>query len=374
MGGAQRCLVEAVEGFAARGWDVRAAVPEGGALTRALAPFCTEIRALPCGPFASGEKSGGDVLRFAWQLPRQVARIASMARDCDVVYANGPRVLPAAALGRAGRPLIHHVHWMVPQRKAAALARAAMRKSGAWAIVASHAAARWLEGAVEPSRITTVYNGVAGFGAAPRAREEVRSIAMLGRLSPEKGPLEFVRAAKLVSQRIGGLRFTVCGGMVFSKDARDGQNYVEMLRSEAAGAPVDFLGWTEDIGGFLSRTDLLVVPSDASDHAPRVILEAFAAGVPVLATAVGAIPELIEHGVTGLLVKERTPEALARAMVYAASQPDLLNTLAARAFERWRERYTLRRFQSEVCDAVEAVSRFHHQRTPLASAGANAAA
>jgi glycosyltransferase involved in cell wall biosynthesis len=329
---------------------------------------------LPCGPFTSGDKSAGDALRFAWQLPRQAARIASMARKCDLVYVNGPRVLPGAALGRAGRPLIHHVHWMVPQRQAAALARGALRRSKAWAIVASHLAARWLEGAVEPSRITTVYNGVAGFGIAPRQREEVRRIAMLGRLSPEKGPLEFVRAAKLAAQRIGGLRFTVCGGQVFSKESRAGESYVAMLRSEAAGAPVDFPGWTEDVGGFLARTDLLVVPSDATDHAPRVILEAFAAGVPVLATVVGAIPELIEHGQNGLLVRERTPEALAQAMVYAASRPDLLNALAARAYERWRERYTLRRFQSEVCEAVEAASRRHHQRSPLPSAGANAAA
>src|ERR1700688_3773740 len=95
MGGAQRCLVEAAEGFAARGWELRAAIPDGGTLGRALDPFCTEIRRLACGPFTSGQKSGGDALRFAWQLPRQVARIAEMARHCDVVYANGPRVLPA---------------------------------------------------------------------------------------------------------------------------------------------------------------------------------------------------------------------------------------------------------------------------------------
>jgi glycosyltransferase involved in cell wall biosynthesis len=355
MGGAQRCLVEAAEGFAARGWEVRAAVPASGTLATALASSCAEIRTLPCGPFSSGTKSGGDALRFAWQLPRQVAVIARMARDCDVVYANGPRVLPAAALGRAGRPLIHHVHWMVPQRGAAALARAALRRSRGWAIAASHLAARWLEDAVEPGRVVTVYNGVAGFGASPRPREEVRRIAMIGRLSPEKGPLEFVGAAKIVSERIGGLRFTVCGDAVFSKDWRAGESYVQMLRAEAAGAPVDFPGWTEDIGGFLSRTDLLVVPSDASDNAPRVILEAFAAGVPVLATQAGAIPELIEHGVTGLLVAKRTPEALAQAILHAVSQPDLLNTMAARGFERWRERYTLRRFQAEVCDAVATV-------------------
>jgi glycosyltransferase involved in cell wall biosynthesis len=376
MGGAQRCLVEAAEGFAARGWELRAAVGGHGPapLAQALAPYCAEIRELPSGWMTSGTKRAGDALRFAWHLPGQVARIAQMARNCDVVFANGPRVLPAAALGRSGRPLIHHVHWMVPQRGAAALARAALRSSGAWAIVSADLGAQWLAGSVEPSHVIKIPYGIAGFGASPRARDEVRNIAMVGRLSAEKGPLEFVRAAKLVAERVGGLRFTVCGAPLFSKNASEAQSYVDLLRSEAAGGPVEFQGWTEDIGGFLAKTDLLVVPSDSRDNTPRVILEAFAAGVPVLATAAGAIPELIEHGKTGILIRERTPEALAQAILSAASQPDLLNMLAARAFDRWRERHTLRRYQSEMCDAVEEVSRRHHQRKPLANAGANAAA
>jgi glycosyltransferase involved in cell wall biosynthesis len=128
------------------------------------------------------------------------------------------------------------------------------------------------------------------------------------------------------------------------------------------------------VGAFLSSVDLLVVPSKPIDNIPRVILEAFAAGTPVLAFASGAIPELIEHGETGLLVREQTPEALAAAILSAAGSCDLLNQIAARAYRRWRERYTLRRFQSEISDAVEAASRRHHQRTPLTSAGASASA
>ena len=136
----------------------------------------------------------------------------------DVIYVNGPRVLPAAALGRAGRPLIYHSHWMVPQRSAASLARAALRRSGASAIATSRLAAEWLQDSVEPGLISTIYNGVAGFGVSPRPRDAVRHIAILGRVSPEKGQLEFVRAARIAAARSTGLRFTVCGAPMFTED------------------------------------------------------------------------------------------------------------------------------------------------------------
>jgi glycosyltransferase involved in cell wall biosynthesis len=368
MGGAQRCLLEAAMGFAARGWEVHALAPEGP-LHRALAPYCAQVCELPCGPFVSGAKTVLDAARFAWQLPRQAARIARTAARVrvDLLYVNGPRVLPAAALGRAGRPLLYHAHWMVPQRSAASLARAALRLSGASAIATSRFAAEWMKDSVEPGLISTIYNGVAGFGTSPRPRDAIRHVAILGRVSPEKGQLEFVRAARIAAQCNPQLRFTVCGSPMFTESG-----YFEQVRAEAAGAPVEFAGWTENVGDFLAGVDLLVVPSQVIDNIPRVILEAFAARVPVLAFASGAIPELIQHGETGLLLHQPSPESLAQAILSAASNCDLLNRIAARSFERWNQRYTLRRFQSEISDAVEAAVHRHHQRTPFASTGARA--
>jgi glycosyltransferase involved in cell wall biosynthesis len=120
--------------------------------------------------------------------------------------------------------------------------------------------------------------------------------------------------------------------------------------------------------------DLLVVPSDESDNIPRVILEAFAAQVPVIAFPSGGIPELVEHGVTGLLVRERTPQALARGICGAIEAPELLTAIATEARRRWERQYALERYQSEVCDIVEEVVRLHHQRTPSLSAGNKAEA
>ena len=180
MGGAQRCLVEAAMGFAERGWELHALIPTGATqeratqespLHQALKPYCAKIRPLPCGPFASGAKTASDAARLALQLPRQAWEIArTTARErVDVIFVNGPRVLPAAALGRNGRPLIYHSHWMVPQRSAASLARTALRKSGASVIATSGLAAEWLQGSVEPHLVSTIYNGVAGFGISALA-------------------------------------------------------------------------------------------------------------------------------------------------------------------------------------------------------------
>jgi len=371
IGGGQRCLLEAAAGFRDRGWEVVAVIPAGSFET-VLAPYCSAIHHLPCGPFKAHKKAVRDSLRFAWQLPIQASMIARIA--ADAVYVNGPRVLAAAALGRGSRPVIYHAHWMPPQPSAARLAKIALRWSRASAIAPSNLAARWLAGAVDSNRIFSVSNGVGGVGLQTRAggsrsaRPDRKNIAVLGRISREKGQLEFVRAAQIVNSRLGGLRFTICGASMFGDDG-----YSAAVKREGHGL-IHFRDWTEDPAAFLRDVDLLVVPSHAIDHVPRVILEAFSVSVPVMAFASGAIPELIQHGETGLLVRERTPEALAQSILAAVGRPDLLEDIAARAHQRWRDSYTLPRFQSEICGVVETVLRRHHQRTPLKSAGVSAPA
>jgi starch synthase len=103
-----------------------------------------------------------------------------------------------------------------------------------------------------------------------------------------------------------------------------------------------------------------------------VILEAFSAGVPVLAFDGGGIPELVEHGVTGLLVHQHTSEGLAEAILDAVADPERLNEIAERGYERWERNYTLARFQSEVCDAVEGAAGRRRELVTKARASATA--
>jgi glycosyltransferase involved in cell wall biosynthesis len=366
-GGAQQGLLEAAAGFVARGWEVHAAIPEGPLLDR-LAPICKRITPLVCGPFTPVRKNLADMVRFGLQLPRQTAAISRVVEreDIDVLYVNGPRVAPAAVRARQERPVIYHAHSIVTQQLSARLTGYALRAPDVTLLASSHFVARWLAPLVREAPVRVIYNGVAGFGARPRLRERHTRVAVLGRIAPEKGQLSFARAARIAVQRNPDLRFCIGGAPMFA-----GEDYLDAVRT-AAGPDVTFSGWTDDIGGFLKQVDLLVVPSDPVDANPRVIPEAYAAGVPVLAFDGGGIPELIEHGVTGLLITKHTPETLAAAILDAVSEPQRLNAIAERGYARWQRCYALSRFQSEVCDAVEAAARL--RREPVSNARASVTA
>jgi glycosyltransferase involved in cell wall biosynthesis len=350
-GGAQQCLMEAALGFAARGWEVHAALP-GGPMVDRLASICRRITPLACGPFNPVRKSLWDAVRFGCQLPQLAAAIGRVVEreNIDVIYVNGPRMVPASMWGRRGRPVIFHAHSIVTQPMAARLTGRALRGPDVTLLASSRFVAHWLEPLVGNAGVQVIYNGVAGFGVHPLPRQEHTRIAVLGRIAPEKGQLAFVRAARIALARNPELKFCIGGAPMFT-----GDEYLETVRA-AAGDAVTFTGWTDDVGEFLKDVDLLVVPSESVDTNPRVILEAYAAGVPVLAFDSGGIPELIEHDVTGLLVNRHTPDALAEAILDAVADPARLNAIAQRGYERWQRSYTLARFQSDVCDAVEGAA------------------
>src|SRR5215207_5965888 len=94
IGGAQRCLLDLLPAFLARGWQVAGGTPAGQMLDR-LREMCEVVRELPCGPFSSGQKTAADVARMIWQVGFQCRRINAISRGADVIYANGPRILPA---------------------------------------------------------------------------------------------------------------------------------------------------------------------------------------------------------------------------------------------------------------------------------------
>ncbi len=130
-----------------------------------------------------------------------------------------------------------------------------------------------------------------------------------------------------------------------------------------------------DAAAFLSNLDVLVVPSSGEDATPRVVLEAFSAGIPVVAFDAGGLREIVRHGEDGVLVPAGNVTELAAQLQALALAPERLEYLSRNARRRWLTDFTVERFQEGVCDAVvEASARRRHQRSPLASAGASAEA
>jgi glycosyltransferase involved in cell wall biosynthesis len=357
LGGAQQCLLDLLPAVRTRGWRAFCALPGNGQLMERLRSLGIPVFELELPRLASGRKGTGDVLSFARSLPRTASTILRLVRSnqIELLYVNGPRVLAAAAwtARRTRVPIVFHCHNELAQGAAARLAGRSIRFANAQVIACSRSVVRPLERYISPGHLHVIYNGARGPEQAittPQARQAKFRIGVIGRISPEKGQAEFLHAAKLLHGRVTGCEFVVCGSPLF--EDRQAQDYLELMRDLAAELPVEFLGWQQDIYSILAGLDMLVVPSIREPGAPRIILEAFAASVPVVAFPTGGITELITDGQTGFLVEPITPEALAGRIEELLKAPGQLKTVAVEAHRRWREEFTVDRYQREVLDAV----------------------
>jgi glycosyltransferase involved in cell wall biosynthesis len=251
-----------------------------------------------------------------------------------------------------GIPLVFHCHSYLRHHYAAALAGISLAGAAATVI----ASCRFVAGPLMPYvNSTVIYNGVNG-GADPlvRGRPPGRPrIGVLGRIAPEKGQLDFLKAARLLPPNY---QFVICGAPLFSNSSA--QSYFERVREQAAGLPVEFLGWRDDVTTVLSDLDLLVVPSAPGEATTRVILEAFAAGVPVVASNSGGIPEIVSDGETGFLTPPSDSTKLAARIHAAMANPAALHRIAANAHREVRERFTLEQYQARVMSILERLGRW----------------
>jgi glycosyltransferase involved in cell wall biosynthesis len=105
---------------------------------------------------------------------------------------------------------------------------------------------------------------------------------------------------------------------------------------------VEFLGWLPHSQVFdqIKGARFVVFPSEWYENLPLVIIEAFACGVPVIASALGAMKEVVEHGRTGLLFRPGDVDDLARTMALAWEHPEYMDRLAENARAEYEAKYT----------------------------------
>jgi hypothetical protein len=113
-----------------------------------------------------------------------------------------------------------------------------------------------------------------------------------------------------------------------------------MAQARDAGvlSHIEFIGHRDDVPAILAGADLFVLPSE-SEASPTAIFDAMAAGLPVVASRVGGIPELVADGVTGLLVPPADPDALAAAVLDLLDQPGRAMAFGKAAWERIEQQY-----------------------------------
>ncbi len=358
-GGAQLCLLDLIRPAIEQGWKTVAAAPGNGPLLDLCAAQGACVEPIRQYGYHSGSKSPLDFLRFAAEIPRLGADITRIikAHDVSLVYINGPRMLPAAAWANRGRAkAIFHAHSLLHPRYVLFLSAAALRRLDATLITSCRFVASPLHSHLPPERIHVVYNGVADCGfRAPSPRTPVH-FGLIGRIAAEKGHHHFLEAVRLLSPRFPGCRFSIIGEPLFP----DGNiaSYHRGILHQAERLPVSFPGWTSDVAATLASLDFLVVPSVSAEATTRVIPEAWSAGVPVIASRIGGIAEIVEDNVTGFLTEPGSSSALAARMEQVMQLPvSNLHAVAASARRAYEQRFHQQLFRNRIVQLIDALLR-----------------
>ena len=162
----------------------------------------------------------------------------------------------------------------------------------------------------------------------------------VARLSPPKDPFCLLRAFAIAVSQNDNLRLLFAGNGPLRSDVE------ERVKALGLNNYVRFLGVRTDIPEILAAADVFVLSSRWEGN-PLSVMEAMAAGKPVVATAVGGVPELVEEGVSGILVPPQNPEALAEAMIRLAQNSALRRKMGEAARRRAEERFGVERMARE---------------------------
>ena len=202
---------------------------------------------------------------------------------------------------------------------------------------------------IPASKIRTIYEGMdlslypRRTHLKPRNPDEPVVVGTVAHLSREKGLDYLVEAASRIPEVHKRLRFIIVG----NGDCR--QELESHVRGKGLTDVFHFAGFHPDISPYMKSFDVFALPS-LSEGLSSAILEAMAASLPIVATEVGGIPELVTNGDNGLLVAPADPEALAKAIQHLMDDPLESLRMGQRGRSRMEERFTLERKIQETED------------------------
>lgn len=321
--GSDRAFIESVAAMRAS-WpkaDIAVILPRDGPIVPLLEKIATSIAFEPL--WILRRKDLPKLAAFgAVTLPMAVARAIRHIRGSDITYVNTTVVIDYLVAARfcPGR-VISHVH-EIPEGKALPVFRSLLRWSGADIIFNSRATQTVFD---MPSSVRgrIIYNGVAGPERPdPMSYDGTRPlrVLMLGRISRIKGQEVLVEAIASLEpalrQRIE-LRIV---GNAFEDPAREAM-LAGLITERGLSDRITLSPFVPDPSPLLHWADIVAVPSRRPESLGRVAVEAMAYGKPPLASAIGGLREVVEHGVTGWLVEPDQVAPLAAALKHIVTEP-----------------------------------------------------
>lgn len=317
-------------------------------------------------------RKAGRFLRAVRALARAIRRL-----DLDMVHVHfyPLHLIAGLACRLAGVPCLWHWHGPFQHGGVARLAT----RVGFWCL-ADHVAciSRFVLETLPPQvqrRASVVYNGVdtgriAGgqqHGVLRRriaVPEGAPLVGLFGAIMERKGHEYFIRAAARVVQRSPDVRFVIVGTESEVSRLRYGleARYRRLAGELGLARSVIFAGYIPDASLLMADCDIICMPTipmgrDSGEGFGLVMAEAMAAGVPVVATACGAAPEIMGPRATGLLVPPRDSDALADAILFLLEDEERRRAFAQAARRRIEEHFDIRHAARTLEDVYRAVTR-----------------
>ena len=310
-------------------------------------------------------------------LQRLTAFLARSRYDLVHTHTTKPGIVGTLAARRAGIPAVMHTVHLFPFHEETG------RLTTTAYVGAERLAARWCDrivtvseyqrdwalrvGIGKPEQVIAIPNGVPAERALPtRSPAEVRAelglgeafmILSTGRLAEQKGLEYLIRAAALLRDDLPAATIVLAGDGPLRKQLS------KLVSDLGLVDTVSFVGLRSDVGDLLAATDLVVLPS-LWEGLSISLLEAMAAGKPVVTTTIGSNREVTNDGETAVLVPPKDPESLAAVIRSLASDGERLEELGRRGKAAQLERYTLQRMLDSYLDEYDRLLR---QESPRAS-------
>lgn len=349
VGGAERQVVDLAVALRRKGYEVTVACSVAGDLSGVL-----EKAGIPTRPLLDRLVKRRLSLAYAWRLRRLLRR-----ERFDLVHAHVYASTAAAAIATLGTspPLVitEHTEASWQDWRARRVNRWVYRRAKHIMAVSIPIRRRLIErDGVPPGLITVVPNAVVPAPevhpdaplALPAGLHERPLVGVVARLQLEKGVANFLKAAARVAPLFPEAHFVIAG------DGPLRQELVALTEDLGLRSRVHFLGFRSDASVLMRSLDVLVVPS-LTEGSPLVTLEAMAAGVPVVASAVGGIPDQVRHDKEGLLIPPGDTDALGDALLDLLRDP----ARARRLGEAGRRRATSEFSHANMVWRIEDVYR-----------------
>ena len=358
--GANRSLLNLIDGLQAHGVQASVVCRAGGPLTEELAnrgvPFCVFPFRYWLNPSQPRHWLNGlaRFLEIARSVPALKQQVAPW--QPDIIYTNSSVIPIGALLARAlGKPHVWHIrefaveHFGLRHDLGGLFFRFWLNRAAAVIAISQSIKDGVLSGV--RSKIHVIYNGVIGIDdlkklAAPAVHPEAETdrfiFAIAGLLHPSKGQKEAIEALALVHRKHPQAGLLIAG----TGENNYGQELQTLARDLGVAAQVQFLGFVDDIYAVFGRANAVLMCS-RFEAMGRVTAEAMAAGKPVIGYNDAGTAEIVDHGKTGLLY-EGGPKNLADAMENLIGDPALVLELGRNARKKAEEEFTVEAYAEKI--------------------------